>query len=86
MWPIETPTHLWQRLQYDAGCNLHLLVWQACSMLMVRILAARAAETFGIPFTLSSLSICSIEDVARQTSRPFWFQLYVFKDRDLPGS
>ncbi len=46
------------------------------------ILAARAAETFGIPFTLSSLSICSIEDVARQTSRPFWFQLYVFKDRD----
>ncbi|WP_066015925.1 alpha-hydroxy acid oxidase [Endozoicomonas atrinae] len=46
------------------------------------ILAARAAETFGVPFTLSSLSICSIEDVARQTSRPFWFQLYVFKDRD----
>ena len=46
------------------------------------ILAARAAEAFGIPFALSSLSICSIEDVARQTRQPFWFQLYVFKDRD----
>ncbi|WP_422444959.1 MULTISPECIES: alpha-hydroxy acid oxidase [unclassified Endozoicomonas] len=46
------------------------------------ILAARAAEAFGIPFALSSLSICSIEDVARQTHQPFWFQLYVFKDRD----
>ena len=46
------------------------------------ILAARAAEAFGIPFTLSTMSICSIEDVAAHTSKPFWFQLYVMKDRD----
>ncbi len=45
------------------------------------ILAARAAEKFGIPFTLSTMSICSIEDVAANTSKPFWFQLYVMKDR-----
>jgi L-lactate dehydrogenase (cytochrome) len=47
------------------------------------ILAARAAKKFGIPFTLSTMSICSIEDVARETgNHPFWFQLYVMKDRD----
>ena len=46
------------------------------------ILAARAAEKFGIPFTLSTMSICSIEDIAAATSRPFWFQLYVMRDRD----
>ncbi len=46
------------------------------------ILAARAAEAFGVPFTLSTMSICSIEDVAAQTSKPFWFQLYVMKDED----
>lgn len=46
------------------------------------ILAARAAEKAGIPFTLSTMSICSIEDVAAHTSKPFWFQLYVMKDRD----
>jgi len=46
------------------------------------IKAARAAEKFGIPFTLSTVSICSIEDVAAATSTPFWFQLYVRKDRD----
>ena len=46
------------------------------------ILAARAAEKFGIPFTLSTMSICSIEDVAANTTAPFWFQLYVMKDRD----
>ena len=45
------------------------------------ILAARAAEKFGIPFTLSTMSICSIEDIAAHTSKPFWFQLYVMKDR-----
>ncbi len=45
------------------------------------ILAARAAEQFGIPFTLSTFSICSIEDVAEKTSKPFWFQLYVMKDK-----
>lgn len=47
------------------------------------ILAARAAKTFGIPFTLSTMSICSIEDVHKGTDgHPFWFQLYVMKDRD----
>lgn len=44
------------------------------------ILAARAAEKAGIPFCLSTMSICSIEDVAAHTSKPFWFQLYVMKD------
>jgi L-lactate dehydrogenase (cytochrome) len=46
------------------------------------ILAAQAAEEFGVPFTLSTMSICSIEDVAERTKKPFWFQLYVLKDRD----
>ena len=46
------------------------------------ILAAKAAEEFGVPFTLSTMSICSIEDVASNTSKPFWFQLYVMRDRD----
>lgn len=44
--------------------------------------AARAAETFGVPFCLSTMSVCSIEDVAENTTRPFWFQLYVMKDKD----
>ena len=46
------------------------------------ILAAQAAEAFGVPFTLSTMSICSLEDVAEHTQNPFWFQLYVMKDRD----
>ena len=46
------------------------------------ILAAQACEEAGIPFTLSTMSICSLEDVAAKTSKPFWFQLYVMKDRD----
>ena len=46
------------------------------------ILAARAAQRFGVPFTLSTMSICSIEDVAESTGAPFWFQLYVMRDRD----
>ena len=45
------------------------------------ILAARAAQAFGVPFTLSTMSICSIEDIAQHTSAPFWFQLYVMRDR-----
>ena len=44
--------------------------------------AARAAEKFGIPFTLSTMSICSIEDVAGHTTAPFWFQLYMMRDRE----
>jgi L-lactate dehydrogenase (cytochrome) len=50
------------------------------------ILGARAAEKFGIPFTLSTMSICSIEDVAGEVSKPFWYQLYVFRDRGFAAS
>lgn len=46
------------------------------------ILAAKAAEKFGVPFSLSTMSICSIEQVAEKTSKPFWFQLYVMRDRE----
>ena len=46
------------------------------------IQAARAAEEFGVPFCLSTMSICSIEDVANSVHQPFWFQLYVMRDRD----
>ncbi|MBC8791884.1 MAG: L-lactate dehydrogenase [Tagaea sp. CACIAM 22H2] len=45
------------------------------------ILAARAAAKFGVPFTLSTMSICSIEDIAQNTDKPFWFQLYMLRDR-----
>ncbi len=47
--------------------------------------AALAAERFGVPFTLSTMSICSIEEVAARTTRPFWFQLYVMRDREFIG-
>jgi L-lactate dehydrogenase (cytochrome) len=46
------------------------------------ILAAKAAAEFGVPFTLSTMSICSIEDVVENSPTPFWFQLYVMRDRD----
>ncbi|MBY4893358.1 alpha-hydroxy-acid oxidizing protein [Rhodobacteraceae bacterium N5(2021)] len=46
------------------------------------IKAARAAERFGVPYTLSTMSICSIEDVAEHTQKPFWFQVYTLKDDD----
>lgn len=46
------------------------------------IKAARAAEKFGIPYILSTMSICSIEDIAAATQAPFWFQLYMMRDRD----
>jgi L-lactate dehydrogenase (cytochrome) len=46
------------------------------------ILAAKAAEKFGVPFTLSTMSVCSIEDVAENTTKPFWFQLYAMNDQD----
>jgi len=50
------------------------------------ILGARAAANFGVPFTLSTMSICSIEDVAAAVQKPFWFQLYVFRDRGFAAS
>lgn len=46
------------------------------------ILAARAAHRFGVPFTLSTMSICSMEDIATHVQQPFWFQLYVMRDQD----
>ena len=49
------------------------------------ILVARSAAKAGIPYTLSTMSVCSIEDVAANTEKPFWFQLYVMKDRDFIG-
>src|SRR5712664_3945760 len=50
------------------------------------MLGARAAERFGVPFTLSTMSICSIEDVASAVAKPFWFQLYVMRDRGFAAS
>ncbi len=50
------------------------------------IKAARAAEKFGVPYTLSTMSICSIEDVAAHTTKPFWFQLYTMKDTGFVSS
>ena len=49
------------------------------------ILAARAAAKFGVPFTLSTMSICSIEDIKAHVGSPFWFQLYVMRDREFIG-
>ncbi len=49
------------------------------------IKAAKAAEKFGVPYTLSTMSICSIEDVAEHTTKPFWFQVYTLKDLDFMG-
>ncbi len=48
--------------------------------------AAQAAEAFGVPYCLSTMSICSIEDVAQATTRPFWFQLYLMKKREISES
>jgi L-lactate dehydrogenase (cytochrome) len=50
------------------------------------ILACRAAQKFGVPYTLSTMSICSIEDVAGAVDQPFWFQLYVMRDRGFSAS
>jgi L-lactate dehydrogenase (cytochrome) len=50
------------------------------------IAAARAAAKFGIPFTLSTMSICSIEEVAKHSPKPFWFQLYVMRDREFSAN
>ncbi len=68
----------------DASMPVALAPTGLCGMQHAdgEMLAAKAAEEFGVPFTLSTMSICSIEDVASVTSRPFWFQLYVMKDRD----
>jgi len=50
------------------------------------ILAAKAAKEFGVPFCLSTMSICSMEEVAKHTNHPFWFQLYVMRDKQFVSS
>lgn len=50
------------------------------------ILAARAAKDFGVPFCLSTMSICSMEEIAKHTNHPFWFQLYVMRDKKFVSS
>ena len=71
-------------VRQDASMPVALAPTGLCGMQHAdgEMLAAKAAEEFGVPFTLSTMSICSIEDVASVTSKPFWFQLYVMKDRD----
>ena len=68
----------------DVAMPVALAPISVCGMVHAdgEIHAARAAQKFGVPFTLSTMSICSIEDVAAATTKPFWFQLYVMRDRD----
>jgi L-lactate dehydrogenase (cytochrome) len=89
--------HLRQRVGIDFSCRslASTMVGQPVAMPLAlapvgmtgmqhpdgEILAARAAAAAGVPFTLSTMSICSIEDVADATDKPFWFQLYVMRDR-----
>ena len=65
----------------DAGGDRAGRLDRECRVADGEIKAARAAEKAGITFTLSTMAICSIEDVAENTTKPFWFQLYVMKDR-----
>lgn len=73
-----------QMIGQDVAMPLALAPTGFCGMQHAdgEILAAQAAEEAGIPFTLSTMSICSIEDVAENTSKPFWFQVYMLRDRD----
>ncbi len=73
-----------QMIGQDVAMPLALAPTGFCGMQHAdgEILAAQAAEEAGIPFTLSTMSICSIEDVAENTSKPFWFQLYMMRDRE----
>ena len=72
-------TMLGQKVSFPLGLGPVGMTGMQCGN--GEILAARAAHAAGIPYTLSTLSICSIEDVADATGAPFWFQLYVMKDR-----
>lgn len=73
-----------QMIGQDVAMPLALAPTGFCGMQHAdgEILAAQAAEEAGIPFALSTMSICSIEDVAENTSKPFWFQVYMLRDRD----
>ncbi len=81
---IETRTHRSTMLGADVTMPVAIAPTGLTGMQHAdgEILGAKAAEKFGIPFTLSTMSICSIEDVAAHTTKPFWFQLYVMRDRD----
>ncbi len=81
---LEGRTIASRMIGQDVAMPVALAPVGLCGMMHAdgEILAARAAEKFGVPFTLSTMSICSIEDVAENTTKPFWFQLYVMRDRD----
>ena len=81
---LETRTLAARMVGEDVSMPVALAPIGICGMVHAdgEIHAARAAEKFGVPFTLSTMSICSIEDVAASTTKPFWFQLYVMRDRD----
>jgi L-lactate dehydrogenase (cytochrome) len=80
---IETRILATELLGHKVALPLALAPIGLCGMQHAdgEILAARAAQAFGVPFCLSTMSICSIEDVAASTTKPFWFQLYVMRDR-----
>jgi L-lactate dehydrogenase (cytochrome) len=87
---IPTPRKVWVRPRHpevervvDVAMPVALAPTGLCGMQHAdgEILATRAAEAFGVPFCLSTMSICSIEDVAANATKPFWFQLYVMRNR-----
>ncbi|RFO95498.1 L-lactate dehydrogenase [Rhodoferax lacus] len=81
---MENRTTATKMVGQDAKMPVSIAPVGLCGMQSAdgEIKAAKAAEKFGIPFTLSTMSICSIEDIAQNTSAPFWFQLYMMRDRD----
>ena len=81
---MENRTTATQMIGIDAKMPVAIAPVGLCGMQNAdgEIKAAKAAEKFGIPFTLSTMSICSIEDIAENTQAPFWFQLYMMRDRN----
>jgi isopentenyl diphosphate isomerase/L-lactate dehydrogenase-like FMN-dependent dehydrogenase len=81
---MENRTTATKMVGQDAKMPVSIAPVGLCGMQSAdgEIKAAKAAEKFGIPFTLSTMSICSIEDIAQNTQAPFWFQLYMMRDRD----
>ena len=80
---IENRTTATQMIGIDTKMPVAIAPVGLCGMQTAdgEIKVAKAAEKFGIPFTLSTMSICSIEDIAENTGTPFWFQLYMLRDR-----
>ncbi|SUO96254.1 alpha-hydroxy acid oxidase [Suttonella ornithocola] len=81
---MENRTTATKMIGQDVAMPVALAPVGSCGMQHAdgEILAAQAAEKFGVPFTLSTMSVCSIEDVAEKVSKPFWFQLYVMRERE----